>query len=113
MFIFSTQFQLPFVELFVVIVVFYLASRIRGKVAQVPFDEFHRYSTSVIKKAVFGVDKDGKIKQRLCFDANQLVSKYFDVQSNHIWWPPVINVVLFFFFCLYKAATIHFSDMAA
>jgi len=44
-------------------------------VAQVPFDEFHRYSTSLIKKAVFGVDKDGKIKQRLRFDANQLVSK--------------------------------------
>ena len=50
-----------------------VASRIRGMVAQVPFDEFHRYSTSVIKKAVFGVDKDGKIKQRLRFDANQLV----------------------------------------
>ena len=45
-------------------------------VAQVPFDEFHRYSTSVIKKAVFGVHKDGKIKQRLRFDANQLVSSY-------------------------------------
>ena len=28
----------------------------------------------MIKKAVFGVDKDGKIKQRLRFDANQLVS---------------------------------------
>ena len=55
----------------------YLASRIRGKVAQVPFDEFHRYSTSVIKKAVFGVDKDGNIKQRLRFDANQLVSNIY------------------------------------
>lgn len=61
-----------------------LASRIRGKVAQVPFDEFHRYSTSVIKKAVFGVDKDGKIKQRLRFDANQLVSnvKHLGRPSN-------------------------------
>ena len=53
----------------------FLASRIRGKVAQVPFDEFHRYSTSIIKKAVFGVDKDGSVKQRLRFDANQLVRK--------------------------------------
>ena len=53
----------------------FLASRIRGKVAQVPFDEFHRYSTSIIKKAVFGVDKDGNVKQRLRFDANQLVRK--------------------------------------
>jgi len=58
-----------------------VASRIRGKVAQVPFDEFHRYSTSVIKKAVFGVDKDGKIKQRLRFDANQLVVTNIDIQS--------------------------------
>ena len=51
----------------------YLASRIRGKVAQVAFDEFHRHSTSLIKKAVFGVEKDGTIKQSLRFDANQLV----------------------------------------
>lgn len=58
-----------------------VASRIRGKVAQVPFDEFHRYSTSVIKKAVFGVDKDGKIKQRLRFDANQLVVTNIDIRS--------------------------------
>ncbi|XP_073239748.1 major vault protein-like [Porites lutea] len=58
-----------------------VASRIRGMVAQVPFDEFHRYSTSVIKKAVFGVDKDGKIKQRLRFDANQLVVTNIDIQS--------------------------------
>ncbi|KAJ7385524.1 hypothetical protein OS493_015096 [Desmophyllum pertusum] len=58
-----------------------VASRIRGKVAQVPFDEFHRYSTSVIKKAVFGVDKDGKIKQRLVFEANQLVVTNVDIQS--------------------------------
>lgn len=56
-------------------VLIFLASRIRGKVAQVPFDEFHRYSTSIIKKAVFGVDKDGNVKQRLRFDANQLVRK--------------------------------------
>lgn len=58
-----------------------VASRIRGKVAQVPFDEFHRYSTSLIKKAVFGVDKDGKINQRLRFDANQLVVTNIDIQS--------------------------------
>lgn len=58
-----------------------VASRIRGKVAQVAFDEFHRYSTSLIKKAVFGVDKDGVIKQRLRFDANQLVVTNVDIQS--------------------------------
>lgn len=58
-----------------------VASRIRGKVAQVAFDEFHRHSTSLIKKAVFGVEKDGTIKQRLRFDANQLVVTNVDIQS--------------------------------
>ena len=51
------------------------ASRIRGKVAQVPFDEFHRYSTTIIKKAVFGVDDKGNIKRKLRFQANHLVSR--------------------------------------
>ena len=50
------------------------ASKIRGSVAQVPFDEFHRYSATLIRKAVFGVDEKGKIRNRLKFDANNLVS---------------------------------------
>lgn len=50
--------------------------------AQVPFDEFHRYSTTIIKKAVFGVDKDGNVKERLRFDANQLVRKEFYFLGN-------------------------------
>ena len=50
------------------------ASRIRGIVAQTPFDQFHRYSNSIIRKAVFGVDKDDEVKKMLKFDANQLVS---------------------------------------
>ena len=52
---------------------FFVASRIRGKVAQVSFDEFHRYSTTIIKKAVFGEDDKGNAKTRLKFDANNLV----------------------------------------
>jgi major vault protein len=51
----------------------YAASRIRGSVAQVPFDEFHRYSVKIIKKAVFGEDVKGNVNTRLLFDANNLV----------------------------------------
>lgn len=46
-------------------------------VAQTPFDQFHRYSNNIIRKAVFGVGEDGKVKNRLKFDANQFVSMQF------------------------------------
>ena len=52
----------------------FLASRIRGRVAKTSFDEFHRYSTKVVKEAVFGVDNDGKLKTSLKFNENNLVS---------------------------------------
>ncbi|KXJ17149.1 Major vault protein [Exaiptasia diaphana] len=58
-----------------------IASRIRGKVAQVPFDEFHRYSVRIIKQAVFGEDDKGNIKTKLCFEANRLVITNVDIQS--------------------------------
>ncbi|KAK3739812.1 hypothetical protein QZH41_009060 [Actinostola sp. cb2023] len=58
-----------------------IASRIRGKVAQVPFDEFHRYSVRIIKQAVFGEDDKGNLKSRLCFEANHLVITNVDIQS--------------------------------
>ena len=57
-------------------------------VAQTPFDQFHRYSNSIIRKATFGVDNDGKAKKMLKFDANQLVrecryiSSYNDEASD-------------------------------
>ncbi len=56
------------------VLLYLAASRIRGMVAQTPFDQFHRYSNSIIRKAVFDVDKDGKVNKMLKFDANQLVS---------------------------------------
>lgn len=58
-----------------------VASRIRGVVAQTPFDEFHRYSNNIIRKAVFGVDKDDKVNKTLKFDANKLIITQIDVQS--------------------------------
>ena len=51
-----------------------VASRIRGAVAAVPFEQFHKYSTEIIRAGVFGKDKDGNIREELSFRANNLVS---------------------------------------
>ncbi|XP_065176847.1 major vault protein-like [Sycon ciliatum] len=58
-----------------------VASRIRGAVAQISFDEFHRNSQRIIRTAVLGVNEDGKIKSCLKFDANNLVITGIDIQS--------------------------------
>ena len=57
-----------------------LASRIRGAVAQVPFDEFHKNSSSIIRAAVFGYEND-QIKTSLRFPQNNLVITSVDIQS--------------------------------
>ena len=41
------------------------ASRIRGAVSQVKFDEFHRHSMNLLKAAVFGIAEDGKVRKSL------------------------------------------------
>ena len=51
----------------------YAASRIRGMVARVPFEEFHKHSSEIIQTAVLGKDKDGKLREELRFSANNLV----------------------------------------
>merc|ERR1711862_965667 len=58
-----------------------MASNIRGAVASVPFDEFHKYSARLIRKAVFGVDEEGKINDDYLFPANGLVITNIDIQS--------------------------------
>jgi len=58
-----------------------IASRVRGAVASVPFDEFHKHSALVICKAVFGVDADGEPKNRFKFNSNNLVISNIDIQS--------------------------------
>ncbi|EDO49176.1 predicted protein [Nematostella vectensis] len=58
-----------------------IASRIRANVAQVTFDEFHRYSAKIIRRAVFGVDEKGNVRNRLRFDDNRLVVTNIDIQS--------------------------------
>jgi major vault protein len=52
-----------------------IASRVRGNVAQVPFDVFHRESANIIRNAVFGTS------DRFVFAANNLVITSVDIQS--------------------------------
>eukprot|EP00301_Raphidiophrys_heterophryoidea_P012953 c20283_g1_i1.p1 GENE.c20283_g1_i1~~c20283_g1_i1.p1 ORF type:complete len:846 (-),score=216.37 c20283_g1_i1:57-2561(-) len=58
-----------------------IASRVRGSVAQVPFDLFHRESAHLIRVAVFGKDEAGKIRDRFLFPSNNLVITNIDIQS--------------------------------
>jgi len=58
-----------------------MASSVRGAVASVSFDEFHKYSARLIRKAVFGVNEQGKIKGEYLFPANNLVITNIDIQS--------------------------------
>lgn len=58
-----------------------LASRIRGAVASVPFDDFHRNSARIIRTSVFGLDESLKVKDSFRFNANRLVITNVDIQS--------------------------------
>jgi len=55
-----------------------IASRVRGSVAAVSFDDFHRNSARIIRTAVFGL-ADGKIRRSL--DMNLLSITNIDIQS--------------------------------
>jgi len=58
-----------------------IASRVRGSVASQSFDHFHKYSADLIRKAVFGADEAGTIRNRFHFKANNLVITNIDIQS--------------------------------
>jgi major vault protein len=59
-----------------------IASRVRGAVASSSFDAFHRGSSDIIRKAVFGLDKSsGELRKYLRFSSNGLVVSEIDVQS--------------------------------
>jgi major vault protein len=58
-----------------------IASRVRGAVAAVNFDDFHKNSAKIIRSSVFGVSEDGKVRDRFCFPANKLVITSIDIQS--------------------------------
>jgi len=58
-----------------------IASRVRGAVAAVSFDAFHRNSAKIIRSAIYGADELEQTKARFHFKANNLVITNIDIQS--------------------------------
>jgi major vault protein len=59
-----------------------IASRVRGAVAAVSFDKFHKNSSEIIVGAVFGTDPEtNTIRNKFFFSANNLVITNIDIQS--------------------------------
>jgi len=59
-----------------------IASRVRGAVAAVSFDRFHRNSSEIIISAVFGIDPESNVtRNKFYFSANNLVITNIDIQS--------------------------------
>jgi major vault protein len=59
-----------------------IASRVRGAVAAVSFDKFHKNSADIIRSAVFGIDADTELpRSKFFFNANSLVITNIDIQS--------------------------------
>jgi len=58
-----------------------IASRVRGAVAAVSFDKFHRNSSEIIISAVFGMDSENQIRNKFFFSANNLIITNIDIQS--------------------------------
>jgi major vault protein len=58
-----------------------IASRVRGAVASVSFDSFHKNSAKIIRQAVFGTEETGKVRTQFHFSSNNLVITNIDIQS--------------------------------
>ncbi len=58
-----------------------IASRVRGAVASVAFDDFHKNSASIIRTSVFGLDENKKIRNEFVFKQNNLVITSIDIQA--------------------------------
>lgn len=58
-----------------------IASRIRGAVASVSFDDFHKNSSRIIRASVFGVNEKGKVRDCFEFSQNMLNVTSIDIQS--------------------------------
>ncbi|KAG9350003.1 hypothetical protein JZ751_026356 [Albula glossodonta] len=58
-----------------------IASRVRGAVAAVQFDDFHKNSNRIICSAVFGFDEKLAVRPSLRFSQNGLVISSVDIQS--------------------------------
>merc|ERR1712196_423476 len=58
-----------------------MGSRVRGAVAGVTFDVFHKNSAKIIRASVFGMNEKGKVGDHFKFKANNLVITNIDIQS--------------------------------
>jgi len=58
-----------------------IASRVRGAVAGVKFDDFHKNSAKIIRSSVFGLDDKLKVREKFVFPANNLTITSVDIQS--------------------------------
>merc|ERR1711975_193362 len=58
-----------------------MGSRVRGAVAGVTFDVFHKNSAKIIRASVFGMNDKGKVGDHFKFKANNLVITNIDIQS--------------------------------
>lgn len=56
-----------------------IASKVRGEVAGISFEQFHKYSARHIRKAIFGLDDEGKVNERFNFLNNSLVVTNVDI----------------------------------
>jgi major vault protein len=60
-----------------------ISSRIRGAISAVSYDEFHHSSSTILRQAVFGLDKTtGEIRNSLTFTGNNLTFKSCDIKSQ-------------------------------
>ena len=58
-----------------------IAAKIRGAVAAISFDDFHKNSAKIIRASVFGLDENKRVNKRLVFPQNNLVLTSIDIQS--------------------------------
>lgn len=58
-----------------------IASRVRGAVAQVQFDDFHKNSARIIRSSVFGFDDKDRVREQFQFPQNNLCITSIDIQS--------------------------------
>lgn len=58
-----------------------VASRIRGAVAGVQFDDFHKNSARIIRSSVFGLDEANKVRDHFNFPENLLQITSIDIQA--------------------------------
>jgi major vault protein len=56
-----------------------MASKVRNAIAGVDFDTFHKTSAKLIRKSIFGIDENGKIKDEYILTKNNLVVTNIDI----------------------------------